>query len=178
MNRLLQIEENDNYKYLEQVQTSVTIFLHHGDDFLFLKRAAHKHTDPNIVNGIGGRLEKGEDYLTAAIRETEEETAYKVSKEAARLLGVVKSYGSYYSNIWVICFFGIEVDYKKVLFKPSTADGEFMWINKNDILSGRVKLNFHKQLTLCMEEILNPKGVFFLTFNMAKDGTILEYSKS
>ena len=69
----------DDKKYRRLVQTSVTCFLYHGDDYLFLKRNLSKRIDPGRLNGIGGRVEPRENYLDAAIRETKEETGYQVS---------------------------------------------------------------------------------------------------
>ena len=50
-------------KYTRKVQTSVTNFIHCGDDYLLLKRGTHKKIDPGKVNGIGGREKKTEEKL-------------------------------------------------------------------------------------------------------------------
>jgi len=48
---------------------SVTNFLHCGDDYLFIHRTKRQNkTDGNRLNGIGGKLEPGENFLQAAIR--------------------------------------------------------------------------------------------------------------
>lgn len=43
---------------------------------------------------VGGRCEAGEDSLSALVREIEEETGTKVSKEDARLIGLVENFFS------------------------------------------------------------------------------------
>lgn len=107
------------------MQTSVTCFLHHGSDYLFIKRNKDKRVDPGRLNGIGGRLEPGENFLDAAIREVKEETGYEVSPEEMKLAGVVKLEGGYQED-WVMCFFKVEVSTKEIPKGTSSEDGELI----------------------------------------------------
>jgi len=50
------------------------IFLMRGESVLLLKGAPTKRFWANRYNGVGGHIEKGEDILTAARRELQEET--------------------------------------------------------------------------------------------------------
>jgi 8-oxo-dGTP diphosphatase len=50
------------------------IFLRRGDSYLLLKGAPTKRLWPNKYNGLGGHVEKGENFLSAAKRELLEET--------------------------------------------------------------------------------------------------------
>lgn len=50
------------------------IFLRRGDSYLLLKGAPTKILWPNKYNGLGGHVEKGENFLSAAKRELLEET--------------------------------------------------------------------------------------------------------
>ena len=109
-------------KYIRKVQTSVTNFIYCGDYYLFLKRNPNKRIDPGKLNGVGGRLEPGEDYFAAAIRETKEETGYDVAPEDVKLTGVVKLEGGYDED-WVMCFFKIKVPNKKIPIGTKTNDG-------------------------------------------------------
>jgi 8-oxo-dGTP diphosphatase len=52
----------------------VAIFLRRGDSYLLLKGAPTKRLWPNMYNGLGGHVEKGEDILSAAKRELLEES--------------------------------------------------------------------------------------------------------
>ena len=50
------------------------IFVRRGDQYLLLKGAPHKRLWANKYNGLGGHVERGEDALSAAKRELQEET--------------------------------------------------------------------------------------------------------
>jgi len=151
----------DDMKYRRLVQTSVTCFLHHGDDYLFLKRSPTKRVDPGRLNGVGGRLEPGENYLDAAIRETEEETGYKVGIDDVRLSGVVKLEGGYAED-WVMCFFKIKVPDKTIpKGDESDEEGTLVWLNKDKILNSEYELV--DDLNYCMQDIINEKELFFIT---------------
>lgn len=63
------------------------IFLRRGDSLLLIKGAATKRLWANLYNGIGGHIEPGEDVLSAAYRELQEET--QLTPEALRLCATV-----------------------------------------------------------------------------------------
>lgn len=54
------------------------IFLTHEDRVLLLKGAADKRVWSGRYNGVGGRIERGEDVLSAARREVREESGLEV----------------------------------------------------------------------------------------------------
>ena len=127
-----------------------------------MKRSLKKRIDPGRLNGVGGRLEPGENYLDAAIRETEEETGYKVNVEDVRLAGVVKLHGGYPED-WIMCFFKIEVPHMNIALddKLKEEEGEFIWLHKDKILDSEYDLV--DDLNYCMQEIINGKELFFIT---------------
>lgn len=162
-------------KYKKTIQTAVTNFLYCGDEYLFLHRKPDKRIDPNRLNGIGGRVEPGENYLDAAIRETEEETGYKVTMDAIQLSGVVRLEGGYDED-WVMCFFKIKVPSKKIPIGNDTKDGKLIWLHKDKVLNSRYELV--DDLNYCFEEILKEDELFFMTAQMNKDQKVLSVSTS
>jgi len=57
----------------------VLVFLTRGEEVLLLKGAPTKRIWANLYNGIGGHIERGEDVLSAGLRELQEETSLSIS---------------------------------------------------------------------------------------------------
>jgi len=154
-------------------QTSVTNFLKFEDKYLFVKRASHKKVDANRLNGIGGKTEPGEDFLTCAIRETAEETGYQVKAKDCRLMGVVKLEGGYQQD-WVVCFFEIQVDSQKLPLGENPQEGEFMWLTPQQALNSGLELvdDLHYSLALFEQQSFP----FFMTAILNDDEKIKEYT--
>ena len=161
--------------YRRLVQTSVTNFIYCGDDWLFVKRNPNKRIDPNRLNGTGGRLEEGETYVEAAIRETKEETGFVVTEDDVKLSGVVKLIGGYAED-WVMCFFRIKVPEKIILKNAEPDNGELIWINKDEVLSTHHELV--DDLNYCFKEIVEGKQLFFLTAILNDEQKIVKISKN
>lgn len=140
------------------VYTSVTNFLYCGNEYLLLHRNADKTVDANRLNGIGGKLESGEDYLTAAIRETVEETGYVVTPADIRFCGVAKIEGGYQED-WVFCFFKIRVPTKNIPHGNHTKDGELMWLPADQVLNTSHELV--DDLRICFPKIVEDHSIFF-----------------
>jgi len=162
----------DQYKRL--VQSSVTLFVHCGDDYLFLKRAADKRVDPGLLNGVGGRVESGENYLSAAIRECIEETGYQPSLDQVQFSGVVQITGGY-SEDWVMCFFKIEVDHKNIPIGSLTADGELIWIHKDDVLTSDYELV--DDLNYCFSDIVKGDKMIFANYHVNDSEKITSFCR-
>jgi 8-oxo-dGTP diphosphatase len=141
------------------VYTSVTNFLCVGDEYLFLHRLPTKKIDANKLNGIGGKLEHGEDFLSCAIRETEEETGYVVTPSDIRLAGVAKIEGGYEQD-WIVCFFKIVVPSKEIPIGNHTFDGELLWLHKDEVLIAPYELV--DDLRICFPKIAEGSEIFFL----------------
>lgn len=112
---------------------SVTNFLCVGDEFLFVHRGPHTKVDANRLNGIGGKLEPGENYVDAAIRETFEETGYRPAREQLHFAGLGRLEGGYAQD-WIVAFFRIDVSEKVVPHGQPNQEGELLWLHKDEAL--------------------------------------------
>jgi 8-oxo-dGTP pyrophosphatase MutT (NUDIX family) len=166
---------DDEQKYKRQVQTSVTNFLTHGEEYLFIKRNSNKRIDPGRLNGIGGRVESGEDYLAAAIRETEEETGYNVTEKDIKLVSIVKLEGGYNED-WVMCFFKIDVSTKNIPHGNKTEDGELIWLHKDKVLDSDYELV--DDLNYVFKEIALGERLIFMTAKVNQEHKIFHTSIS
>ena len=162
-------------KYKRQVQTSVTCFLYHGDDYLFVHRKKNKRIDGGKLNGIGGRIEPGEDCLTAAIRETEEETGYVVTPDEIELSGIVRLEGGYEED-WIMCFFKISVDSKKIPHGKNTPEGDLIWLDKDRVLNSDYELV--DDLYYCFKDIVSSERIFFMNAQVGEDEKIFDLNKT
>jgi 8-oxo-dGTP diphosphatase len=106
-----------------QVVPRVLIFLRNGNDVLLLRGAAGKRIWANRYNGVGGHVEDGEDVLSAARREVEEETG-QPSPELHLKAVVTISTGESRVGILMFCFVGWTDDRQTV----SSREGELHWL--------------------------------------------------
>ena len=156
-------------QYKRKVQTSVTLFLYCGEEYLFLKRNSRKRVDPGRLNGVGGRTEPGENYLAAAIRETREETGYEVEEKDMNLCGIVRLEGGYNED-WIMCFFKVCVPTKQVPNCMETEDGTLLWIHKDEVLDSGHELV--DDLNYCFKDIVAGERIFFMNAAVGRDQKI------
>lgn len=139
---------------------SVTNFLRCGDEYLFIHRSPNRKVDPNRLNGIGGKLEPGENYVDAALRETHEETGYNVQKQDVRFIGVGRLEGGYQED-WVMTFFEIEVSSKEIPIGASTREGELVWLTADQALHSTYELV--DDLKIILPQLASGKVPFFFS---------------
>jgi 8-oxo-dGTP diphosphatase len=114
--------------------------LHFQDHYLFVHRTKKGNkTDADRLNGIGGKLEIGEDFLSAAIRETQEETGLIVDADAVQLKAIVSMTGGYPEN-WVMCFFSIAVASMELPNGMENDEGELIWLKQDEVLTTEYEL--------------------------------------
>ncbi len=109
---------HDRYKVIPRT----LIFLTSGDSVLLLKGKPTKRLWANLYNGIGGHIERGEDALSAAYRELQEETG--LSEVSLRLAGVILVDAEVDTGIGIYVFRG-EVADRPALESP---EGTLEWI--------------------------------------------------
>ena len=160
-------------KYIRQTQTSVTNFIYCGDYYLFVHRSPEKKIDSNKLNGIGGRLEPGEDYVSTAIRETKEETGYEIKAYDLEFSGIIRIHEDN-ADDWVICCFKIEVSTMKVPIGNKNDDGELMWIHKDNLFGTDYELV--DDLNYCMQDVIEGRHSFLMTARLADHDKIYDMS--
>ncbi len=157
------------------IVASVTNFLCCGNDYLFLHRNSNASINADELNGIGGKVEPKEDYLSAAIRETEEETGYKVQQEDVKFLGIIIFEGGY-SKDWITCFFKIKVPSKKIPIGNKTREGILVWLNKNKVLNNK-KYKLVDDVNYIFADIISEGKQFFMNVEVGGENlTIVKES--
>lgn len=145
--------------YRRQTIKSVTCFLKCGHEYLFVHRNKKgNNVDADKLNGIGGKLEHNENFLQCALRETAEETGYKVVADDCQLSAVINMHGGYEDD-WLMCFFVIDVPSKKIPIGMENDEGELIWIHQDKLLDTDYKLV--DDLRYGWQEIINPDNILF-----------------
>lgn len=103
------------------------IFLTRGDQVLLLKGAKDKRLWPGLYNGVGGHIEQGEDVLSAAQRELQEETG--LTSRDLWLCGIVTIDSQTNPGVCVFIFKGEAMDGTLKL----SAEGELEWVQVSNI---------------------------------------------
>lgn len=117
----------------------VGCFLEYEDQILLLHR--QDHTSQGNLWGIpGGKLEKGESPIEAAIRETFEETGFDISKEEIVTLGKVYIKYPRFDYIYhmIRCRPAVQPDSVKICFQEHKG---FTWVTPHDALKMQLMLD-------------------------------------
>lgn len=158
---------------MRKTQYSVTNFLHVGNEYLFILRDSKRKIDGGKLNGIGGKVEKGEDYLSAAIRETKEETGLTVDKKDIQLSGVVRLHEGYQDD-WTMCFFKIEVPTKEIPLGMEIPEGKLLWLHKDNVLKSEFVLV--DDLYYTWDKITQGREIFFMDATVNNQEKITTFS--
>lgn len=159
-----------------QTQLSVTCFLHCGDQYLFVHRTKKGNScDFGRLNGVGGKLQAGENYLECAVREVEEETGYQVQPKNCRLAAVVTLTGGYPED-WAMVFFQIKVGSMTVPNGMENDEGQLLWLPKDQVLTAPYELV--DDLQYLWPDITASNKVVFFSAEVNQNQKIASYSKS
>jgi len=123
-------------------------FITHQDEILLLKGAPDKRLWANLYNGVGGHVEPGEDFATAARREIGEETQLAVPE--IRLCGLITIEVEPAHGIVIGVFRG-EADAK--MASPS-AEGELVWFSQNSLPPAEEMV---EDLPILLDRVLNAR---------------------
>ncbi len=106
------------------------VFITHGDNILLLKGAPTRRLYPNLYNGVGGHVERGEGVLEAARREVCEETGLDLANLHLRAVLHVDEPGKE-QGVLVFVFIGESLARAVV----QSDEGELVWVSRGDILA-------------------------------------------
>jgi 8-oxo-dGTP diphosphatase len=122
---------NQFQKYVDyKTILSVNALIWSKGKVLLLKRAKDKKVDPGKYSGIGGKVEPGEDFYTAILREIKEETGIEKFK-TIRVFSITQHPYPPTNAEWVNVYFYVEIDKARKILPNN--DGEFHWINPTDV---------------------------------------------
>lgn len=122
---------SDLQKYIDyKTILAVNILVRSHGKFLLNKRSESKKVDPGYYSGVGGKVEPGESFMEAAIREAKEEIGLDLS-EKLRPYGILQVPDPNNKAEWVMALFTAEISEQYVV--PSTEDGDFHWVDPKDI---------------------------------------------
>lgn len=158
---------------MRELITSVTVFLHCAQEYLFVLRSAQRKVDANRLNGIGGKVESGEDFLAAALRETQEETGYIVSPEEMRFCGLVRLEGGYAQD-WMMAFFSAGVSTKEIPLGFESPEGRLLWLPHDQVLSSEYELV--DDLRVCFPKIVAADTLFFMNTQINENEKIKSFT--
>ncbi len=122
-----------------ELQPSVTVFLHHQDKYLFIKKNENRWVDSGRLNGIGGKVKRSESFLQAAIRETNEEVGLQFKPEEVKFCGLLSTSEGYPQD-WLVGFFLIEVDSFKLPVGDRCDEGDFLWLTAKELFEQKAVL--------------------------------------
>ena len=107
----------------------VLIFITNQNDVLLLKGSPHKRIWPNLYNGIGGHIERGETVLEAALREINEEVGLNNIRDL-RLRGII-TIDAQDPTTGIMLFVLTAISPSRDV-KPSE-EGTLEWVNWHDL---------------------------------------------
>lgn len=112
------------------ISVTLECFIRKGDKYLMLHRHPEKKIMPDVWMAPGGHREFNEGLFEAARREVLEETGLKVKNLKLKAVG-----NAYLKDLdREFYFFMILADYDSGDLKQKIDDGEFVWMNKAEVL--------------------------------------------
>jgi 8-oxo-dGTP pyrophosphatase MutT (NUDIX family) len=108
------------------------VYIVYKGKVLMHKRAETKTLFPGFWIGPGGHVEDGEDALSAAIRETREETGVMLKPENVALKVLAFHHHIDRKEVWIEYLFRAEIPSNQTIH--STDEGETKWIMIDNLL--------------------------------------------
>ncbi len=117
----------------------------------------HRRRSPNagMWNGIGGKIEPGEDPFAACIREVHEETGLAITDPKLRVLLVITTRDT--SELWIIYAFYAPAPAGDL---AASEEGDLRWVDVDEVLSLRTPAD----LPVILPRILHGEDVTVVRF--------------
>ncbi|MCA9385565.1 NUDIX domain-containing protein [Candidatus Dojkabacteria bacterium] len=159
-------------------QASVNCVIFCGDKTLLMHRSETKEVDPGVYNVLGGKVQKDEDFISAAIREAREETGDKngtyINPECMTYCGTFRFQGGYEKD-WTAQFFVFEVADEEFPGEIEHEEGVLEWVSKKDV-PGIEKVIW--DLPYCWTEILDNELRFSIVAELSAPAVCESLRKS
>lgn len=165
--------ETVNFKNMRILKPAVTIFLHHQEKYLFIERFEDRSVDAGRLNGIGGKVEPNEDFLTTAIRETKEETGIRVEEKSIKFCGLLRTTGGYPVD-WLVGFFLVEVDSFSLPIGDKCREGVFRWMSPQEFKKNKTEVV--DDLNYLFPNYLTKRETFFAQADINSEEKIVKFN--
>lgn len=139
-------------KNSRNIKSTVSVFIQKDGKWLMLRRSKDKEYLPGIINGPGGKIERGEGILEAAKRELMEETgiiAKNLKLKAAGIGGFIDEEDEYHFKVVIGEWESGE---------PKTTDGELLWMSPDEVLAEKDTL---AELKHVFDKFVDPEHPVF-----------------
>ena len=113
-----------------KVIPTVECLITYKDEVLLQKRSPTSKKFPNYWIGPGGHVDSTEDFLTAAIRETMEETGVVVKESEIKLRSVAIGRHEDRQEVYMALFFLVKLNQKPKISSSDEGNNKWMPISK------------------------------------------------
>ncbi len=121
------------------LKSCVTVFPRYQDQYLFLFRSDQATVDAGRVNGVGGKVKPKENFVQAAVRETNEETGYKLSAHDFQFHGFLRTCNGYEVD-WLVAFFTAQVASNHIPIGRNCPEGKLKWLTVDQLFQQKQDL--------------------------------------
>lgn len=104
------------------------VYIRYQDEVLMFKRSEHKKKFPGFWSIPGGHIDEGEDPLTAAIREVQEETGITVTPSEIKLKVVALHHHLDRQELYLAFAFEVRLP-EKPSVQANSDEGAAHWVN-------------------------------------------------
>ena len=146
---------------LGQPIAACEVYVVRGGKVLMHKRSEDKKKFPGFWIGPGGHIDEGEDALTAAIREVEEETGVVIQESDVKLKVLAFHHHLDREEVWMEYLFRASIDVDQPVV--SNHEGESEWVEIERLMK--------------MDKVFEPSKYYFEHILLDKPGIMYNSSQ-